>query len=282
MNNSYDITFCLMTCGEETESECLKAIEPFREKIVFQEVRNVFPQIKALNQMLDQTDTEFLVPLDSDMILNADAYNRITKVIDENTRDNKWHSILFPLYDTLTETNILALKVLRMEIMKKFPFKETATPDVEHFQCLTDAGYTCLDGFVVRHPITNVWPVPPIGNHVVKGKHFCYHKYRDVYMTFRSHGWEWDQNTFMGGETLKEKSKQHFNFFIKKYLMTDDEDCLWCIAGMVDGLTSEVDHKSKNLKDKDYKVDKKSAVEQYFNWYRKDTEKFVDGGDYLF
>ena len=46
-----DITVCLMTCGEETESECLKAIEHWRDKVEFQEVRNVTPQIKALNQM---------------------------------------------------------------------------------------------------------------------------------------------------------------------------------------------------------------------------------------
>lgn len=271
--DSDKITFCLMTCGEETEEECLKHIEPFRDKIVLQEVRNVFPQIKALNQMLTQVETEYLVPLDADMILDRRAYRRIRRSIDEHAKDPNWHSILFPLYDTLTERRILALKVLRVEIMKEHMFAESATPDVEHFQRLTDAGYTC---------ITKHLDEKPIGNHVVKGPRFCYYKYRDVYQTLRSHGFEWDSGAFMGGETILEKSKKHFDFFFEKYIETWNKDYMYCIAGMVDGLTSPVEHKSKTLEKGKFRINVKSALDEYFSWYRGQSSKFKKPAGCLF
>ena len=253
-----------MTCGEETEQQCLQHIEPFRDKIVLQEVRNVYPQIKALNQMLNQVQTEYLVPLDADMILERRAYRRIRRAIDENVKDPNWHSILFPLYDTLTERRILALKVLRAKIMKHYVFAESATPDVEHFQRLTNAGYQC---------ITKYLEGKPIGNHVVKGAHFCYNKYRDVYQTIRSHGFEWDSGAFMGGDTVMEKSKCHFDYFLSKYALTENKDYLYCIAGMVDGLTSPVEHKSKTLKREKFKIPLHTAIDEYMAWHREESDK---------
>lgn len=256
--NLKEITFCLMTCGEETESECLEAIAPWKEKITFQEVRNISPQIKALNQMLLQCQTEWLIPLDSDIVLYEDALDRIVRAIEKFQHDANWHTILFKLYDTLTETEILALKILRAKIMKIHPFAETATPDVEHFHRLTAAGYTCIDQLLVKNPI---------GKHIVRGKHFCYHKYRDVYQTLRTHGYEWDSNVFNGGNTILEKSKAHYDFFLKKYLETDNEDYLWCIAGMTDGLTSDQENKSKDLSSVEYRYDRISILDAYLSWY---------------
>lgn len=252
-----------MTCGEETESECLKAIEPFRDKIVFQEVRNIFPQIKALNQMLTQVETPYLVPLDSDTILEPDAYDRIKRAIDKYSHDPKWHSILFNLWDTLTERQILALKVLRTDIMKQHLFADGPTPDVEHFRRLTNAGYTCIQNYLKR---------PPIGKHIVRGPHFCYHKYRDVYMTLRKYGFEWDSGAFLGGRTIEEKSKRHFDFFVYKHLKTRNRDYLYCIAGMVDGLTAELENCSKSLEKRDFNVLPELAIDLYVNWYKSRME----------
>lgn len=252
-----------MTCGEETEADCLKAIEPFRDQIVFQEVRNTYPQIKALNQMLSQTETEYLIPLDSDTILEPDAYERIIRAIHKYSHDPKWHSILFPLWDTLTEQKILALKILRTVIMKENMFHDGPTPDVEHYHRLTAAGYTCIHNYLQR---------PPIGRHIVKGPYFCYHKYRDVYMTLRKYGYEWDVGAFKGGQTIEEKSKRHFDYFMYKYLTTDNNDYLYCVAGMVDGLTSELEDKSKSLEKRPYKVHIEGAMQLYLDWYKTQTE----------
>jgi hypothetical protein len=257
------ITFCLITSGEETEAECLAAASPFFDRCVFQEVRNVSPQLVALNQMIDQVETPYLVPLDADMLLDPDALERIERAIDKYAHDVQWHSILFHLFDTLTEEKILALKILRSEVMKKHRFVEGPTPDVEHFARLTEAGYTCITNYLQR---------PPIGKHVVRGHHFCYHKYRDVYLTLRTHDKEWDSSVFKGGGDVREKSKRHFDYFFYKHVVTQDPDYLSCIAGMLDGLTSPIDHRSKDLSKREYSIALHEGAGQYMEWYAETTE----------
>lgn len=257
----FDITFVMMTCGELAEKDCLAAIQPFRDQISFFEVRNVFPQIKALRQMVDGVQTEYFVALDSDMVLFPDAWDRINNALRHHYRNESWHSILFPLWDTLTERKILALKVMRSKAMKQVLFEESATPDVSHYQALTDAGWTCIHDYLRTRPI---------GEHRVAGKHFCYFKYRDVYQTYKSHNFEWDSGAFMGGDTLRERAKAHYDFFVYKYLTTDNKDYLHCIAGMMDGILSPVEHKSKNLKDREYKVPTDLAIHEFYHWYMRD------------
>jgi hypothetical protein len=256
-----DITFVLMTCGEETESECLAAIEPFRDQIEFFEVRNVFPQARALNKMIDGVRTEFFVPLDGDMILDQDAWQRIRQAVNKYKHDTNWHSLLFNLWDTLTERTILALKVLRTSIAKDNRFIESPTPDVEHYKRLTNKGHTCIHDYLKQRPI---------GRHVVKGKHFCYHKYRDVYQTYRAHNFEWDSGAFMGGNDLRSRSKAHYDYFFWKWVETSNNDYLHCIAGMVDGITSVVENKSKSLENTGtYRIKSKNAIIKYTDWYMR-------------
>lgn len=248
------ITFCLMTCGEATEKDCLKSIKSFQD-ITLIEVRNVTPQILALNSMLKQTTTEYLVPLDADLILNDNAYARILSAIDANKDNKDWHSIIFSLYDTFTESKILALKVLRMSIIKNFPFAESATPDIEHSARLREAGYS----------IISYADQEPIGTHNVVGTKFCYNKYKDVYRTLKVYKNGWDSGVFMGGETILDKSKNHFDFFEYKWIMTGNKDYLWAIAGMVDGLTTEPENKSKSFDE--LKINADAAIEAYINWF---------------
>lgn len=265
-----DITMVLMTCGELTEPFCLEAIKPIRDQIEFFEVRNVFPQIKALNQMIDGVKTEFFIPLDADMILDEDAWPRIFQATHKHKHNPNWHSILFPLWDTLTERRILALKILRSSIAKENPFVESATPDVEHYQRLTSKGHTCIHEYL--HTRT-------IGRHIVSGHHFCYFKYRDVYQTYRSHNFEWDSGAFMGGHDVLSRAKAHFDYFLSKWVETDNEDYLSCIAGMMDGLLSPVEHKSKTLAAREYKVKNEDAFDSFHEWYFKNT---VGGGNLIF
>lgn len=258
------ITFCLMTCGESTERACLNSIAPFKDKIILQEVRKVRPQIKALNEMLSKVKTDYLVPLDADFILNEDAYDRICEAISLNEKDENWHSILFPLFDTFTEKKIFALKILRMSIIKNFPFIESATPDVEHFGRLQENGYSAISYFDQE----------PIGTHNVVGPKFCYHKYKDVYRTLRIYQKSWDSDVFMGGETILEKSKSHFDFFQYKWIMTANEDYLYAIAGMIEGLTEPLENKSKDLSE-EMKVSPNLAIDLYVTWYYQQQEQSI-------
>ena len=253
-----DITIVLMTCGELSETQCVAAIEPFRDQVEFVEVRNVFPQIKALNQMIESVQTEYFIPLDADIVLYPNAWDRISNAWRKHWRSNDWHSILFSLWDTLTEKKILALKLMRTQIMKQNLFAESATPDVEHYGRLTSAGYKCIHDYIKQSPI---------GDHIVAGQHFCYHKYRDVYQTYRSHNFEWDSGAFLGGDDLREKAKAHFDFFLNKWILTRRKDYLYCIAGMMDGILSPVQNVSKTLEGCTYAMDENYAIESFINWY---------------
>lgn len=261
-----ELTLVMMTCGELTEKECLRAIEPFRSEIDFKVVRNVFPQIKALNQMIDLVETEFFIPLDADMVLEHDAWPRIRNAINKNKHNPQWHSILFPLWDTLTDRQILALKILRTRIMKENPFRDSPTPDVEHYQRLTALGYTCIHDYLKQRPI---------GKHIVKGKHFCYFKFRDVYQTYREHNFEWDSGVFLGGSDLRSRAKAHFDFFFKKWVASDNLDYVHCIAGMMDGILSPLEGKSKSLQKREYKIKSKEAIGKFVDWY---LEPLVESG----
>jgi len=252
------LTFVLMTCGELAEKKCVEAIKPHLHEVEFFEVRNVFPQIKALNQMIKKVKTDFFIPLDADIVLDKDAYPRIKNAINKNEHDPSWHSILFPLYDTLTEKRILALKILRTKVMKKNVFKQSTTPDVEHYQRLTSLGYTCIHDYLNQRTI---------GKHIVAGKHFCYHKFRDVYQTYRNYNFEWDSGVFMGGSDLRSHAKAHYDFFMKKWSKTGNKDYLHCIAGMMDGILSPVENKSKTLKSKKYNIKTKWAIHAFLDWY---------------
>jgi hypothetical protein len=262
-----NLTLVLMSCGEKSEKECIEAIQPFINLVEFIEIRNVYPQIKALNQMIEAVQTEFFIPLDADIVLNDDAWDRIKNAIDKNKHDQKWHSILFKLWDTLTQREILALKILRTSIIKENKFVESSTPDVEHFKRLSSLGFTCIHDYLNQKTI---------GRHIVAGKHFCYFKYRDVYQTYRQHNFEWDSGVFVGGSDLKSKAKAHFDLFIKMYIKTNNLDYLHCIAGMMDGILSPIENKSKSLEEKKYKIETKLAFDYFFNWYVNFFLKDID------
>lgn len=255
----------MTVCGEETEADCLKAIENYRDQFVFQEVRNVYPQIKALNKMLTQCETEYLVPLDADMILHEGFAERIAEAVKIMDDDPMCHSTLFSLWDVLTDQKIYALKLLRTSVMKENLFAETCTPDVEHYTRLQEGGYHAI----------NLFDEPIIGDHVVKGLYFCYHKYRDVYQTMRSHKRVWCDGVAKG-KSIRECSYNHYQFFIDKYKKTQNEDYLSCIAGMVDGIMASLEHKSKSL-NMPMRISPELSQKTFLAWYLKNemTERLL-------
>ena len=251
------IEICHISCGELTKQESLDALKPFAGRYVLTPIYNVRPQVKALNQMIALVKEEFFIELDGDMILNTNAFDRIETAIDKHKHDESWHTILFKLFDTFTQTEILSLKVMRSKIMKQFLFKDVPTPDVEHYNRLKEAGYKCIDEYL---------PTNPIGQHVLRGNNICYHKYKDVYSTLRYYNRQWDDAVFMGGKTIRDKSKNHFDYFVYMYSITNNDDYLAAIIGMVDGLTNS-DSKSKSI-DKD-KIYTNNCIDRYFNYYNK-------------
>lgn len=256
-----DVTFCLMTCGEETELDCLGAIHFEKELGAFryQEVRNLSPASVALNAMFDQCETRFLVPLDADMVLYLGYWDRIRDKIQQHQDKNDWHSILFPLWDVFTQRKILALKVFNMGAMKEIKYPDDACPDILHYRMLEQAGLKCW----------NYFDEDPIGDHIIRGKYFCYAKYRDLYMVHRVHPQYALDSHFQGGRNIKEKSRNHADFFRQRLELTGNEDYLYAFAGMVEGLTAPIKCTSKDLSDREMRVSIDEVEEIYQDWYSK-------------
>jgi glycosyltransferase involved in cell wall biosynthesis len=256
-----------MTCGEETEKECLEAfrtgVRAYPDKVTFQEVRNITPASVALNKMFDLCKTKYLVPLDADMILYLGFMERITSAIDKHP--SGWHSLLFPLWDTLTARKIMALKVFDMDIIKNFRYQDDPCPDIKHYKDLDRAGYKAV----------NLMEEQPIGDHVVRGNFFCYAKYRDLYMVTRSHPETILESHFIGGRDLKSRAKNHFDFFSIAYQNTGNVDYLYCISGMVEGLTNPLTHKSKDLSDTNMRISLGNAENIFKSWYNKNRRIFM-------
>lgn len=253
------LTVCLMTCGEETEAECLEAVSSWKDNVIFQEVRNVTPAVSALNQMFSQCETDYLIPLDADMVLNRRAYSRIEDALNIASMNKDWHTILFPLWDTLTEEKIYALKVFNMKAMRNIPYKDDPCPDIQHYKDLTAAGLRSFD----------LYHEPPIGKHVVRGNYFCYAKYRDLYMTARSRPRDLMESHFKGGSSFRQRAWNHYEYFMDQHCSGMGEHYLYCVGGMVEGIKTPLNFKSKDLSDRTMRY-ADDPVKHFEEWYFKD------------
>jgi hypothetical protein len=250
------IHFCLQSCGEETLKNCVEAFyaEP-GERAILHEIHNMTPASVVLNKMIEIcVDSTHFVPLDADFILYPGFLGRIHDAIGR--AKGNWHSILFPLWDTLTQEKIMALKVFRTDVIKDFPFKDLPCPDVQHYKDLGAAGYNAV----------NLMSQKPIGDHVVRGGYFCYAKYRDLYNVLQAYPDTVLESHFKGGNTVKERAFKHFGFFMKRYCQTGNDDYLYCIAGMVEGLTMPRTGESKDLSDREMRVDVVDAKRLFSKW----------------
>lgn len=207
-----------MTCGEETEKECLDAVSAHSKDFVFQEVRNLTPQTVALNTMIHQCNTEFLVPLDADFVLYKNFWQRMNHAIDMYRHEQRWHSILFPLWEDLTQRKVRSIKIFRTAIIKKIPYRNTRHPDFTHFNDLKNNGYNAID----------LYAEPPIGDHVIRGNERCYFKFKDWFLCLRS---------VKTKAEVAQKAKDFLTMFEKLYNQTKNNDYLYCITGLYDGLT---------------------------------------------
>jgi glycosyltransferase involved in cell wall biosynthesis len=246
-----------MSCGELTESECIEATQHESARFLWNEVRNIHPASSALNTMIRECKTDYLIPLDADMILYPGFMDRVEKAIEEEKGMScPWHSILFPLWDTLTQEKIMALKVFKTYVVRATPYKDDPCPDIQHYQDLKQAGYYAVSRMAED----------PIGKHVVRGGFFCYAKYRDLYMVTRTHPNVILESHFKGGNDLITRANCHFKFFWDRYKETGNDDYLYCIAGMVEGLISPLNYKSKNLGNREMKVPISDATKLFYEW----------------
>lgn len=229
-----NITICLITCGEETEQDCLARLP--KTGYIFNEVRNVYPQAAANNRATETTTTKYLVPLDSDMFLYEGFLDRINAKI-EALGSLDWYQIAFPLWDVFFQKKILGLKVLDVAFMKRHPYQNTRVPDTEHYYRLIAREHQ--RGFKYVNLFTE--GEPPIGDHVIRGNRVTYLKLKDNYASYR-------QNFQYDGFNYRTKVQEDYKFFLERYKATGNDDYLYAIAGMMDGIKNPV-NQSKDFRE---------------------------------
>jgi hypothetical protein len=244
-----NITICLIACGEATEGDCRAAL---KDNFVFQEVINVTPQASANNQMVRQCRTEFLVPVDADMILYRGYPSRIMNAIERYSNEN-WYQILFPLWDCLFEKSVLALKVNKTIVLQENCYHDIRVQDIEHFRRMKKMGYHVIN--------LKDRGEKPIGDHVVVGAKSCYLRMKDIYLSHRYYG--------LNNAIIIDKAKNDYKFFLSKYHKTKNDDYLYCIAGMYDGLINATDMDKSKSFDEIMQFDPLEAIWMFQNKFMR-------------
>ncbi len=159
----------------------------------------------------------------------------------------------------------MALKVFKTYVVKSIPYKDDPCPDIQHYKDLTAAGYTTVD---LMHE-------EPIGDHVVRGNFFCYAKYRDLYTVLRTYPRNVLESHFKGGTDIRSRAYNHFRFFKSRHDETGNDDYLYCIAGMAEGLTCPLTHKSKDLNDTEMRVPVGEGTGKLLAWYSRQKKVMI-------
>lgn len=184
----------------------------------------MFPQSAANNAMLRSAATEYLVPVDSDMILYPGWTSKVVSAIREHECE-EWYQILFPLWDTLLQRRIGSLKILKTDVMKRNLYDNVRVPDLPHFYEMRQQGHHVIN--LVNEEVL------PIGSHVIRGHKTCYLKLKDNVLCRRRYEWHYKASF---DEYVRTEYEHLYDLFRK----TGNPEYLSCIAGMADGLTADV------------------------------------------
>ncbi len=128
---------------------CLEAVRtqivPFSNII---HMNMVCPQCVAFNSGMSQTTEEWVMLIGGDMILYADAVERITKYIEKDIMDiitwlpnDKVSGYYFGLYDTFLDSKIGYLGVYRGSLYRKTPLEDNIITDWQAIKRLRKAGW---------------------------------------------------------------------------------------------------------------------------------------------
>lgn len=210
------LSVCLISCGEDTEPECRQRLEAELFDQILYEVRDVYPQSAASNAALRRCPTGYMLQVDSDMVLYRGWYDRVMGELIRLHDDPRWYHRLFWLRDSFSGERVLALKLVRVALAAICPYRDVRVPDRDHALRMAPLPYTILppEG-------------DPIGDHVLRGHERIYLKYKDEVLSARHYG-----------DAVVDYFRITGRRLLKRYEETQNQDYLYAIAGMVDGLES--------------------------------------------
>ncbi len=121
-----DITVFLISTGEETSTECEKALIEQDCSFTVKHIKDTFPMYRAFQRMPDECDTRYFLQVDSDMILKPHAVKTLYDGI------KKSFPLTYMVLGQLYEDGIGisgAVKCWKKQLFNYFRFRDCRTVD---------------------------------------------------------------------------------------------------------------------------------------------------------
>lgn len=172
-----DTTVFVSTIGDETNfADCITHLRAQTVATPIHIIDHVAPMSAAFQQMHLRCQTEYYVQVDEDMILFPHAIQTLRSSIGSSAENVAMTCA--PLWDCDAECSIYGVKIYRSSIVKQFPYKNTASCEIEQLARLRTAGYE-----VVLQPLENAKCLGEHGKHytpetIFKRWQRCFQKHR--------------------------------------------------------------------------------------------------------
>lgn len=155
MNLKDKLTVFLISSGEPDYAAAKQALKQQDCQFILEEIRDVAPMNAAFQQMIDRCSTPYYVQVDGDMVLEPWAIRRMYEEFQQPKVEHGPHTrpmnrvafLTFLLYDVHLRMNIYGVKIYRHEVMKRFPYRESYSCEVDQAKRILNAGFFAVDRY---------------------------------------------------------------------------------------------------------------------------------------
>jgi glycosyltransferase involved in cell wall biosynthesis len=148
--------FVITVSNDINYEDCLLALQNQTVKFKLEIIKDYAPLSKAFQEMLNRCQTPYYVEVDSDMILNPNAIEKLyNKILTVNI---KTPIICFKLEDVHLNFAIYGVKIYNYNIFKNFPYNlKHPSCEVEQLKRMEQKGYNvkiqdiCINEIIGKH-----------------------------------------------------------------------------------------------------------------------------------
>lgn len=139
---SKELTVAII-CGSKNPNQdlVLECLEKQDCEFTFIKIEHKYPMNVAFQAMLDECKTPYLIQVDNDMVLHL---NSIKKMYDNFSGNASPENIVMDCYflrDVHLDMNIYGIKIYKMDIFRKYPYKAGPSCEVEQLERMKKDGY---------------------------------------------------------------------------------------------------------------------------------------------
>jgi hypothetical protein len=224
--NELTTVFVTTIGAKENFEDCMQHLRQQTVERRVEVIDHVAPMSAAFQRMLDQCRTPLYIQVDEDMILFPHAIETLERLISQSPAETAM--VCAPLWDCDIEQPIEGIKIYRHEIVKRFPYHNTLSCEVEQLARFAAGGFT-----IDRRPLRNgsgswIDRSACLGEH---GKHYT------------------PETIFKRWQRLFQKQRQVGNLdfiepwpekLLDRYVKTRDNVHLYAWLGAITGITGEL------------------------------------------